>query len=294
MPEHRPDRAMGLMVIAMLILPGIDALAKALGDTLTSTQITWSRFFFQSLLMLPLALRASLPLFGPSIPTHALRGILLGVATALFFHALKYLAIADAIAIFFIEPLVLTALSALLLGESVGWRRISAVLVGFSGALIVIRPSFQEVGWPALLPVGAAVCFAFYIVLTRRAATHEEPAQMQFLSGLFGCGFTTLLLGIGAWAEIPVMTPVWPTITEWGGLFALGAIATTGHMLVVYALKYANASVLAPFQYLELVSATLLGWWFFADFPDAATLTGAAIIVSSGLYVFHRERVLGA
>ena len=271
---------MGLMVIAMLILPGIDALAKALGDTLTSTQITWSR--------------ASLPLFGPSIPTHALRGILLGVATALFFHALKYLAIADAIAIFFIEPLVLTALSALLLGESVGWRRISAVLVGFSGALIVIRPSFQEVGWPALLPVGAAVCFAFYIVLTRRAATHEEPAQMQFLSGLFGCGFTTLLLGIGAWAEIPVMTPVWPTTTEWGGLFALGAIATTGHMLVVYALKYANASVLAPFQYLELVSATLLGWWFFADFPDAATLTGAAIIVSSGLYVFHRERVLGA
>ena len=101
MPEHRPDRAMGLMVIAMLILPGIDALAKALGDTLTSTQITWSRFFFQSLLMLPLALRASLPLFGPSIPTHALRGILLGVATALFFHALKYLAIADAIAIFY-------------------------------------------------------------------------------------------------------------------------------------------------------------------------------------------------
>jgi S-adenosylmethionine uptake transporter len=292
MTEQRPNRAMGLMIIAMLILPGIDAIAKSLGDVMSSAQITWSRFFVQSLMMLPLCLHARLPFLGPNLTIHALRGALLGIATALFFHGLKYLELADAISIFFIEPLILTALSTLFLGEHVGWRRMMAVLVGFSGALIVIRPSFVSVGWPSLLPVGAAFCFACYLALTRHTAVRDYPARMQFFSGLFGCLFMSVLLAIGELAEIPAIRVVEPTLDQWLAVGLLGLIGTTGHLLVVNAFKLASASLLAPFQYLELVGATLLGWWIFNELPDGPTVLGAAIIVGSGLYVVHRERVV--
>lgn len=292
MSTEQPERAMLLMVVAMLMLPAIDAIAKSIGDTVPAGQVAWSRFAFQSLLMAPLALRVR---FRPSLAdlrVHAARGALLALATTLFFHSLNYLGLADAISIFFIEPLMLTLLSVVLLGESVGWRRLCAVVVGFGGALIVIRPEFASVGWPALLPVGAALCFALYLVLTRRSAVRDDPARMQFLAGVFGCIFMTGLLAIGPTTGISALIPVQPTTGEWMALALLGVIATGGHLLVVHAFQRAAASLLAPFQYLELVSATALGWWLFDDLPDAPTLLGAGIIVGSGLYVFHREGVV--
>ena len=143
---------MVLMLAAMLILPGIDAIAKWLSGSISSGQVAWSRFFFQTLLMLPLFLRTRGAIMTQALPLHALRGALIALATLLFFSALKYLPLADAISIFFVEPLILTLLSALFLGESVGWRRLAAVATGFAGALIVIRPSFSALGAPALLP----------------------------------------------------------------------------------------------------------------------------------------------
>lgn len=289
--EHRISVAMGLMVAAMLILPGIDAIAKWLSSSIPAAEVTWSRFAFQSLFMAPLALRVRSPLRLQDFGIHALRGILLAVTTLVFFTALAYLPMADAIATFFVEPLILTVLAMVFLGEPVGWRRISAVLVGLGGAMIVIRPGFAAFGWPSLLPVVAACCFALYLLLTRRLAMRDDPARMQFFAGVFGFVFMSAVLLFGHLSSVGGLNPVWPDATQWGLMVVLGAIATFGHLLVVHAFRRAPAVVLAPFQYLEIVAATLLGLVVFGDFPDAMTWVGIAVIVGAGLYVFHRERV---
>ncbi len=294
-PERHAEhaRAMLLMVAAMLILPGIDAIAKWLSGSVAAGQVAWSRMFFQALLLAPLAARLPGPLFGAGLAIHALRGALITTATLLFFAALRYLPMAEAISIFFVEPLILTLLAALLLGERVGWRRLAAVLTGLAGALLIIRPSFASFGWAALLPLGTATVFACYLILTRLLARRDDPLRMQFLAGVFGCALITPVLGAGALAGIEVLTPVWPSALEWGLLAALGVIATAGHLLVVHAFRGAAPAVLAPFQYLEIVSATLLGWLLFGDFPDLTTWLGVATVVGAGLYVFHRERLAG-
>lgn len=283
---------MTLMLMAMLVLPGIDAIAKWLSGAISPGQVAWSRFFFQTLLMLPLLLRTRGRIFTRTLPLHALRGALIALATLLFFSALKYLPLADAISIFFVEPLLLTLLSALFLGETVGWRRLVAVAVGFAGALIIIRPSFATLGSPALLPLGTALSFAVYLILTRKLAQHEYPERMQFYAGVFGGLVMTLALAFGSAGDIAVLSVIWPDPWQWLLLAGLGVIATTGHLLVVHAFRRAPAALLAPFQYVEIVGATILGVIFFDDFPDAMTWVGVAIIVASGMYVFHRERLV--
>jgi S-adenosylmethionine uptake transporter len=273
-------------------LPGIDAIAKWLSGAISSGQIAWSRFFFQTLLMLPLFLRTRGAIVTPALPLHALRGALIALATLLFFSALKYLPLADAIAIFFVEPLILTLLGALFLGESVGWRRLTAVAVGFAGSLIIIRPSFYTLGLPALLPLGTALSFAVYLILTRKLAQHEHPERMQFYAGVFGCLVMTAALAAGSAADLAVFSFVWPDPWQWLLLAGLGIIATAGHLLVVHAFRRAPAGLLAPFQYVEIIGATILGLVFFGDFPDAMTWVGVAIIVGSGMYVFRREATL--
>lgn len=281
-----------LMLAAMLILPGIDAIAKWLSGAISSGQIAWSRFFFQTLLMLPLFLRTSGTIVTPALGLHALRGALIALATLLFFSALKFLPLADAIAIFFVEPLILTLLCALFLGESVGWRRLTAVAVGFAGSLIVIRPSFHALGLPALLPLGTALSFAVYLILTRKLAQHEHPERMQFYAGVFGGLVMTVALAAGSIVDVAVLSFVWPDRWQWLLLAGLGIIATAGHLLVVHAFRRAPAGLLAPFQYVEIIGATILGLVFFGDFPDTMTWLGVVIIVGSGMYVFHRESTI--
>ena len=285
-----------LMVIGMLLIPGIDAIAKFLSDSVPPGQVAWSRFLFQSLYLLPFVLLGGGPrsnrALGRDLGLQALRGMLIALATLFFFWGLKYLPLADAISIFFVEPLILTLLAAVILKEPVGWRRLGAVALGFVGALIVIRPSFQVFGWPAVLPLCAAGCFAFYLLLTRRLARSGDAIAMQFLSGIFGGLTLSLALGIGAAGSLAVIDPVWPTVSEWLLMALLGLIATSGHMFVVHAFRRASPSILAPFQYLEIITATLLGLLVFGDFPEPLTWLGVAIIIASGLYVFQRERRL--
>ncbi len=283
---------MVLMLLAMLILPGIDAIAKWLSSGISAGQVAWSRFLFQTLLMLPLFLRTRGAIVTRALPLHALRGALIALATLLFFSALKYLPLADAISIFFVEPLILTLLSAVFLGESVGWRRLTAVAVGFGGSLVVIRPSFSALGLPALLPLGTALSFAVYLILTRKLAQHEYPERMQFYAGVFGGIVMTAALAAGSVTDVAVLSFVWPDRVQWLLLAGLGVIATSGHLLVVHAFRRAPAGMLAPFQYVEIIGATILGLVFFGDFPDATTWLGVAIIVASGMYVFHREATL--
>jgi S-adenosylmethionine uptake transporter len=280
---------MAMMITAMLMLPGLDAIAKWLSGSVSSGQVTWSRFFFQIILMAPLLLRTRGPWFTRTLFLHAARGFLIAAATLLFFSGLKYLPIADAISIFFIEPLLVTLLSAVFLGESIGWRRVSAISIGFIGAMIIIRPTFSEVGWPVLFPVATAFCFSFYILLTRKLVKQEDPIRLQFFAGIFGFLVMTVSLYFGTSNDIEILTAVWPSNFEWMLLLGLGIIATIGHMLVVHAFRRAPVSVLAPFQYVEIIGATVLGLLIFDDFPDAITWLGISIIVGSGIYVFHRE-----
>ena len=218
---------------------------------------------------------------------------MIATATVLFFTGLAYLPLADALALFFIEPMLATVLSIFLLGELVGWRRFAAILVGFVGALIVIRPSFVEVGWAVLYPVAAALCFAVYILLTRKLAATENPVRMQFFAGVFGGLVVSLALVIGTQGGIAVLSATWLTLHEFLLLAGLGLLGTVGHLLVVFAFQRAPISVLAPFQYVEIISATILGLWLFGDFPELITWLGIALIVVSGIYIFRRESMQG-
>jgi S-adenosylmethionine uptake transporter len=287
-------RAMAMMIIAMLMLPGIDAIAKWLSGSVSSGQVTWSRFFFQIILMSPLLLRTRGPWFTPALLLHAARGSLIAFATLFFFTGLAYLPLADAIAIFFIEPLLVTLLSALFFGEAIHWRRISAISFGFIGALIIIRPSFTEVGYAVLYPVCAAFCFSFYILLTRKLVRNEDPIRLQFFAGIFGCLVMAIALSWGTASDIGILTAVWPTTDQWLLLGGLGLIATACHLLVAYAYQKASIGILAPFQYVEIIGATVLGLVIFNEFPDPLTWLGVAIIVGSGIYMFHREAKLAS
>ncbi|MDH3220255.1 MAG: DMT family transporter [Gammaproteobacteria bacterium] len=285
-------RAMVMMIAAMLMLPGIDAIAKWLSGSVSSGQVTWSRFFFQIILMSPLLLRTRGPWLTPALLLHAARGSLIAFATLFFFSGLAHLPLADAIAIFFIEPLLVTLLSALFFGEAIHWRRISAIALGFAGALIIIRPTFSEVGYAVLYPVAAACCFAFYIVLTRQLVRHEDPIRLQFFAGIFGCLVMSIALAWGTAGHIAILSVNWPTTSQWLLLALLGLIATVCHLMVVYAYRLASIGILAPFQYVEIIGATILGLIIFGDFPDPITWVGVSIIVGSGMYVFNREAKL--
>lgn len=281
-----------LMAAAMIFIPGIDAVAKYVGGQgVPALQIAWSRFLFQIMLVAPIVLIVVgvAGLWPKHLALVTLRGALMGFATFFFFTAVQYMPIADAISIFFVEPLILTVMSAIFLRETIGWRRVSAVVVGFIGAMLIVRPSFADVGWPALLPIATAFTFAVYLLLTKRLID-EHPLTLHLWAGIGGFFTLGALLTIGSSAGAEAFAAIWPTTTQWLLLALLGLIATAGHFLIVLAFRRAPASLLAPLQYLEIVSSTALGLLIFGDFPTALTWVGVALIVGSGLFVIWRER----
>ncbi|MGY4748641.1 DMT family transporter [Pannonibacter sp. Q-1] len=284
-----------LMTLAMIIVPGMDTVAKYLSATVAPLLIGFGRFFFQAVftllgaLMMTGGLRTLMP---KRWGINMLRGIFLAGATFAFFTALKVMPVADAIAIFFIQPMVLTALSAIFLKEQVGPRRWAAVVVGLIGAIMIIRPGFDAFGAAALLPMVTACLFALYLLTTRILAGEDSMLSMQFTTSLGGG--LTLAIVIAVIAAFGVETTgiivAMPNSIEMSLLFAIGAISFVSHGLIVKALALAPASVIAPFNYLEIVSATLFGFLVFGDFPDLMTWAGIALIVASGIYIAHRER----
>lgn len=289
-------RGMALMMGCMAVLPAMDAIAKymAVHEGMAPAQVTFYRFFFQLLATLPLlvslngrnAFKAKRPYM------NLLRGALHGAASLLFFVAVKYMPLADVFAIYFVEPFMLTALSAIFLGEKVGWRRWLAIVIGFGGAMIVIQPSYEIFGWTALLPVACAFLFALYMFLNRAIGDLDPPLTMQTVSGVGGTLFMGVAILAGTSSGLPDFTPSLPG--SWSGLWLLvllGAISGYAHLLVVRAFRMAPLSVLAPFQYFEIISATILGFAFFGDFPNASKWVGIVIIVCSGLFILWREQV---
>lgn len=276
-------KGIGLMLLAMAILPAIDVIAKHMGQAGTPVlQLVWARLTFGAVMTLPFALRETGPRgLLPDRPfLHGLRASLLMLATFLFFYSLKFLPIADALAIFFVQPLVLTALSPLILGERVGPRRWIAVAVGFVGTLIIIRPGFADVNPGVLFALGSGTSLALYFLMTRRIAGRAKAIVTTFHTNLLG--------GLIATALVPLVWD-WPTLTDWLLLVALAAIANLGHYFIVRAYDHAEASLLAPLAYTEMVTSTVLGWAFFGDFPDGFTFLGVAILIGSAIYISARE-----
>ena len=283
---------LSLMVIAVLISPLIDIFAKLAITTVPSAEITAVRFVLQMIFILPIVVvRGTLfDLTWKKTGLHMLRGGLLVVTMLSFITTLKAMEVADAIAIFFVEPIILTILGSIFLKETIGWRRYTACSVGFFGALLVIQPSMQEVGWIALLPVVSAFGLAVFLLVTRLVAQNEDPWSMQFHAGVWGALFCGILLYIGDGSGSEIFDPVVPDTTASLYLLGVGVTATISGVLGVYAYRAAPASVLAPLQYLEIVSATIFGWLVFGHLPDALKWLGIAIIIGSGLYIIWRER----
>jgi len=281
------------MSSAMLIVPVMDIIAKYLSSSIHPLEVTFGRFVFQFLVSLVFALiLLRLPRPGGQQPVvNFLRGILLASASLCFFIAVKYMSVATAISIFFVEPMILTILAALILKEPVGPRRIGAIAVGLAGALIILRPNLAEIGLVSLLPVATAVLFSFYLLLNRLYPVRDDLLTIQLSAGLAGSLYLGAILLAATTLELGDVVFVWPNAWQVGLLALIGLISFCAHGLVVAAFQRGSASLLAPLQYLEIVSATLFGFLVFADFPDLLTWVGISLIVGSGLYITHRERV---
>jgi len=285
-------KALLLMALAMLVAPAMDSIAKYISGTIPAVEVGAARFLFQFIYLAPIVLLLKgRGYFWPRLMLlNIIRAILMAATTVLFFTAVKWMPVADAIAIFFVEPLILTVVSGIFLNEQIGWQRICAVCIGFIGALLIIQPSYSLFGAVSLLPLATAFLFTGYLVLTQIIARTEDPLTMQTFTGYVGSITLGLVMIFGSVMEIKLLTPAWPGSFEWLLLACVGLIAALTHLMITYAFKHAPASTLAPFQYLEIVGATALGYFIFADFPDTLKWIGTFIIVASGLFVLWRER----
>ncbi|WP_238382507.1 DMT family transporter [Tabrizicola thermarum] len=283
-----------LMLAFCVIAPMLDVSAKLAAEAgMPVGQVTAARFVVQTALMLPvvLVLRLPLGLDARALGYTTLRALFLLVSTFAFVSAIAFIPIADALAIVFVEPFILLILGSFLFGDQVGPRRIAACAVGFVGAMFVIQPSLAAFGPVALWPLATAFLFAFYMLVTRAISAWMHPVTMQFhtsWTGLLLC-LPVMLLADGS--GISALDPIRPTGWTWLWLFGVGFWAAVSHMCMTYALKFAPSATLAPLHYVEIVTAVILGYVIFGDFPNRLTWIGIAIIVASGLYIIHRERL---
>ncbi len=275
------------MCIAITLFSALDTSAKYLETHagLPVVQIVWARFAGQFLLMLTIlgALPVRALIGTRKLKLELVRSLLMVSTTACNFLALQYLRLDQTVTVVFLAPLVVAALAGPLLGEWVGWRRGIAIFVGFLGILIVVRPGFGGLHPAFLLAFGAMLAYALFMLLTRYLAAHDTPLVMLFYS---------VLLGAFALAPFALWQWVWPaTLLQWLLLPALGMLGGTGHYFFIHAYRLAPASSVAPFLYLQLMSMVSFGYAVFGDVPDVWTLVGSAVIIGSGVYLIHRERV---
>ena len=219
-----------------------------------------------------------------------MRTVLHILGIGMMFSALRFLPLADALAIAFVMPFIMLLLGHFAMGEQVGLQRMVACAVGFVGTLLVIQPNFVEVGYPALLPLGVAVVFALFMMVTRKVARALDPIKLQAISGVQA---SIILL-----AALVLLPSSFGDLSydfdgrTWAMLAALGLIGTFAHLFMTWSLRFAPASTLAPMQYLEIPFGTAIGWLIFSDLPNGLAAIGICITVGAGLYVILRERRL--
>ena len=277
-------RGIALMLATTCMFVSLDVLAKYVTQSYPVVQAVWARYFFHGVLLVAL-LRGRLPAhFRTRRPMLQLvRSALLLATTLLFFLGLRSMKVVEASSIMFAGPLLVTALSMPLLGEHVGPRRWTAVVFGFCGALVIVRPGTGMMQPAAVYPLLAVYCYALYQIATRQLARHDSSVTTLVYTAVVGGLVTTALL---PWNWVT------PDAFAWLLMAGLGVFGAAGHYLLIRALSCAPAAVIAPFGYSSLLWSTSLGFLVFGELPDAWTLAGAGIIIASGLYVLRRERVL--
>ena len=277
-------KAILINLSAWMIVPIMDALAKYLSWSLPVLQITWGRYFFTVVFTLSFILiffRKNL-VWSKNPKLQLIRGIILLSANILFFYSISVISLAKALTLAFIHPLIVTALSPVLLNEKVGISRWIAVLMGFIGALIVIRPGFLEFNLASLAAFGTGVFYGFYLMITRKLSDTDNPLLTLLFTGVVGCVIMT-----------SVMPVIWvsPTPNQWLMLACIGLVASIAHGFIIVSYKYADASKLAPLGYSEIITNIMLGYYIFSDFPDIFTFIGLFIIMISGIYVARSQQL---
>ncbi|MDP2087054.1 MAG: DMT family transporter [Gemmobacter sp.] len=271
----------GLAVLTALIFSALDALAKALVAEVPAVQLVWARYAGQTVIVALLLAPRWRTGWRTRYPRqHALRSVFQFGATALFFSSLAHIGLAEATAIMDIAPVLISLGASVFLGERLGPRRLAGVLVALAGAMIIIRPGLGVFSSAAMLPVGAAVCYAGYAIITRKVGADEPVLTALFYTGLLGTVITSALV---PWVWKPVAG--W----HWIGMAGLGVLGGAAQYCMIRAYSLAEASVIAPFGYVGLLFATLWGVGLFGEVPDRWTVVGALVIVAAGLYVWHRE-----
>jgi drug/metabolite transporter (DMT)-like permease len=287
-PGDRP-RAIALMILAITFFSALDTSAKYLGANygMPVTQVAWSRFigqFVALVLLVPLFGSLSLPeLFRTGhLKLQLVRSVLMASTTVLNFLALQYLRLDQTITIVFLAPLVVALLAGPILGEWVGWRRLIAIAIGFSGIVVAMNPGVGELSPGVLYSLAGMLAYALFMLLTRYMAAFDPPMVTLFYSMFVGT-FLGAPLAYFAW-----VTP--PDLQAWIMLASLGFFGGLGHWLFLHAYRLAPASAVAPFLYFQLISMISFGYLVFDQLPDVQTLAGAAIVVASGIYLFRQER----
>jgi len=271
-------------LLAWAILPFMDVIAKYLSSEMSFLQITWARYFFTVLFALPFMFfffRKNLVLTTqPKL--QSIRGLLLFFANVFFFYAISIISMAKALTLAFIAPLITTILSPFILNEKVGFRRWTAVIVGFIGSLIVIRPGFLDLNLATIAGLGTGFFYGLYLIVTRKLHTADNPLLTLLLTGVVGLLIGSFIVPF-VWISL--------TINQWLLLSLMGLFACLGHFFLILSLKYADASKLAPLGYFEIVTNIILGFYFFGDFPDYWSWLGLFIIIFSGIYISFREKI---
>ena len=278
-------KAITFNLLAWVMLPIMDGFAKYLSSDLPVLQITWARYFFTVAFTLPIMFfffRKNL-VWTDKPKLQLIRGLILLTANVCFFYSISIISLAKALTLAFIAPLIVTAFSPIFLGEKVGFRRWSAVIIGFIGSMVVIRPGFVEINLASLAALGTGVMYGFYLIITRKLSSSDNPLLTLLLTGVVGAIIISF-----------VMPFVWikPTLNQWSMMAAIGIFACVGHLFIILSLKYADASKLAPFSYFEIVTNIIIGYYFFSDFPDNWTFLGLFIIILSGIYISRRENIV--
>jgi len=287
-PARKPDENRPLAIVIVLVVTLIfaltDGVAKFLVGRLPPVEVSWLRFAVSIFVILPIAfyrvgptaLRATRP------GLQLLRGLFFTLCSLSFVIGLTHLTLADATAINFVWPLLATVFSVIFLKEKVGIRRWSATFIGFCGMLLIVRPGSSSFQSAAVWPLTTAVLWALANIITRSLAGQDRSETTMALSSLIMLGCTSLLLPF-YW--------VTPTLSEMMLVSVVGIISALGHWILIIAYERASASSLAPFAYGQLIWATLIGYFGFSTMPDHWVLSGGALIIASGIYTAHRERV---
>jgi len=288
----RPLLGVGLMLGFCIVAPMGDAVAKILGQSVPLGVLLFVRFAVQAVVLIPLVMLTGRhwKMRGRILRLTALRTALHIIGIGAMFSALQYLPLADAVAIAFVMPFLMLLLGKYVLGEEVGPRRLYACIVGFIGTLLVIQPSFSEVGLPALLPLVVAVVFSLFMLVTRQIAKETDPIGLQAVSGVMAVLFMVPVLLLAQGSGFAPLELIRPNSTEWSMLIAIGLLGTFAHLLMTWSLRYAPSATLAPMQYLEIPFATIIGWLVFRDLPNGLAAIGIMVTISAGLYIVIRER----